>query len=80
MTVLVNTGVLGCVSYVGMIVSAVIRYLKGHPMNSVIAGACGYGILAITINNMFSFQQTMGMATLFVILGIGEAYAKKDLE
>lgn len=104
LTVLVNMGVLGCVGFVGMMISAIIRFLKcGLNMESnhvngeakttngakaseqnkhslraeVILGACGLCLLAYTANNWFSFQQSMSVATIFVILGIGEAYARK---
>lgn len=76
LTVLVNTGILGLVTYAGMIISAIVRYLKGGK-NSAIVGACGLGILAYTANNMVSFQQSMGAITLFLILGIGEAYLRE---
>lgn len=43
----------------------------------ILAGACGVAALAYMINSMFSFQQVMGTATLFVILGMGEACLRK---
>lgn len=76
LTVLVNEGVLGVIGYVGMILSAVIRFLKQGRKYPVI-GACGMGILAYTINNMVSFQQAMSTATMFLILGIGEAFMRR---
>ncbi len=71
---LVNMGVLGFASYVGMMVSAIWRFLKRGLKGNVMVGACGFCLLAYTINNMFSFQQSVSAATIFVILGIGEAY------
>ena len=76
LTVLVNEGLLGMIAYVGMIVSAIVRYIKGGRASSW-AGACGFGILAYTINNMFSFQQAMATGTMFVLLGMGEAFIRK---
>ncbi len=75
LTILVDTGLLGFVGFVGMMVSAMVRFLK-NGRTDVLAGACGLCLLAYTVNNMFSFQQSMNVATIFVILGIGEAYAK----
>ena len=43
----------------------------------ILAGACGVAALAYMINSMFSFQQVMGTATLFVIIGMGEACLRK---
>ncbi len=75
LTVLVNTGLLGLVTYVGMMLTAIGRYLKIRKQAPII-GACGFAILAYTINNLFSFQQSMGTTTLFIILGMGEAYVR----
>ncbi len=77
LTVMVNEGLLGFVGFVGMMVSAIGRFLKaGLRSGQVVLGACGFCLLAYTINNMFSFQQSMSAATIFVILGMGEAYAR----
>lgn len=70
-TMLVNLGLLGMVSYGGMIVSAIVRFLRAGRYSGI-AGACGLCVLAYTVNNMVSFQQSMNAVTLFVILGIGE--------
>ena len=78
LTVLVNNGVIGFVGFVGMMVSAIGRFLRyGLKGGQTIIGACGFCLLAYTINNMFSFQQAVNTATIFVILGIGEAYVRK---
>ena len=73
LTVLANTGLLGFVSYVGLMVSGMVRFLnkKGE---SMIVCACGFCLLGYTVNNMFSFQQSVNAATIFVILGMGEAF------
>ena len=78
LTILVNTGILGLVGFAGMMVSAIVRFLKAGmetlKKESLIAGACGLCLLAYTVNNSFSFQQSMGVATIFVILGMGERF------
>lgn len=92
-TVLVNTGILGCVGFVGMMVSGIWSYIKrGLALGNVThenitrenlirkklaLGACGFCLLAYTVNNMFSFQQSMSAATIFVILGAGEAISRQ---
>lgn len=79
-SVLANLGILGLVSFVGMIISSIVSFLrKGSGNNSTyhsIVGACGLCILAYTINNVFSFQQIMNGTALYIVLGIGEAYIK----
>lgn len=76
LTVLVDTGILGCVSFVGMIMSAMVRFLRKEE-GSFFSCACGFCLLGYTVNNMFSFQQAMNAATIFVVLGIGEAFFAK---
>lgn len=75
LTMLVNVGLLGMIAYAGMMVSAIVRYIKAGK-SSAIVGACGLAVFAYTLNNMVSFQQAMGAATIFLVLGIGEAYMR----
>lgn len=70
LTILVDMGVLGLVSYAGMMISAIRNFLRAG-RKSVLVGACGFCVLAYTVNNMFSFQQVMNISTVFVIMGIG---------
>ena len=70
LTILVDMGILGLVSYAGMMISAVRNFLREGD-KSALAGACGFCVLAYTVNNMFSFQQVMNISTMFVIMGIG---------
>lgn len=72
LTVLINEGLLGAVGYIGLMVTAIRRYLKAG-REDALAGAAGMGILAYTVNNIFSFQQVMGTSAVFLVLGIGEA-------
>lgn len=71
LTVLVDIGVLGLVSYAGMMITAIRDFLRAGE-NKMLVGACGICVLAYTVNNMFSFQQVMNISTVFVIMGIGE--------
>lgn len=77
LTVLVNNGLLGMICYAGLFVTAITRYIKAGKSNAM-AGACGFAILAYTINNLFSFQQALSAVTIFIVLGMGEAFARKD--
>ncbi|MBR1930212.1 MAG: O-antigen ligase family protein [Lachnospiraceae bacterium] len=74
LSIWINMGLLGCVSYGGMMISAIICFLRDKKGNTVIAGACGLCVLAYTVNNIVSFQQSMSLATIFVVLGMGRAY------
>lgn len=72
LTILVNEGLFGLITYSGIMISAMVRFLK-QGSKCALAGACGMAILAYTMNNMVSFQQAMSATTLFLVLGIGEA-------
>ena len=73
LTVLLDVGILGAVSFVGMISCAVREFLKRAGKNPL-AAACGFSLLAYTVNNFFSFQQIMNVAPMYVILGMGMAF------
>ena len=63
--------VTGVMSYAGMMISVIRNFLHAGK-KSMLVGACGFCVLAYTVNNMFSFQQVMNISTVFVIMGIGE--------
>ena len=80
LTILVNLGIFGFISFACMIISAVYYFLKkganqDQPYHSLI-GACGLAILAYSIHNIVSFQQILNEPAMFVILGIGAAYSR----
>ncbi len=82
LTVLVDTGILGLISYAGIFVSAIVSFLKkekGGKQEPLVLAA-GFCMLAYTVNNMFSFQQTMNVTTMFMILGMAEGIAKNRAE
>lgn len=77
LTILVDMGILGLVSYAGMMISAIRSMIRGGE-KSVLLGACGVCVLAYTVNNMFSFQQVMNISTVFVVMGIGRNLQRSD--
>ena len=75
LTILVNMGIFGAVSYAGMWFSLLKRLLfpgRGRLRQSPLAVACGLGVLAYFLNNLWSFQQSVGAATVFAVMGLGE--------
>ena len=77
LTVLVHNGLWGMIAFVGLLVTSSYRYLKQltfEDSRSCLIASCGAAIAAYMVNNLFSFQQVMNGPTMFVILGIGEAY------
>ena len=77
LTVLVNTGILGLTAFAGIMVSAIRRFLTAGRKNTLVC-ACGFCMLAYSVNNIFSFQQAMNVATIFVIFGMGGAFLRKS--
>lgn len=71
LTLLVNQGILGAVSYAGIFLSAVCRFLKKAPMRPVLY-LFAAGVLSYMIHNMVSFQQVLSTPFVFILLGIGE--------
>lgn len=78
-TILANLGVLGLLGFAGMIVSAIVRFLRAGT-GRVLCMACGLAIFSYTINNIFSFQQIMNLSQMFILLGLGEWLRRKEKE
>lgn len=109
LTILVNMGLLGAVSYVGMLVGFFKQCFSGgekhhgYAPNSAkaqggrpvqgggkalnrrdpqgmdkYAAACAAGVLALALNNIWSFQQSMGVSTMFVVMALGVYFRKKN--
>lgn len=77
LTVLVDVGILGLITFVGMMLTGIWRFLKKG--RNPITFACGLCLLAYTVNNMFSFQQSMNTSTIFAIFGIGGAFLRAEM-
>ncbi|MCM1558723.1 MAG: O-antigen ligase family protein [Butyrivibrio sp.] len=75
LTVLVDTGLIGLAGYGGMMICGMGELLKKGKENPV-AAACGLCLLGYTVNGIFSFQQSMGVGTVFVMFGMGKAFLK----
>lgn len=75
LTVLVNTGIFGLAAFAGMMITGIHRFLKEAGRNRFVC-ACGFCLLAYTVNNMFSFQQCMSTATVFAVFGMGGAFLR----
>lgn len=86
LTVLANTGILGLFGFGGTVVTAIAAFMKKGAApgkagadaggNGDIFLACGLSLLAYTLNNIFSFQQTVSLTTMMLILGMGMAFLR----
>lgn len=77
LTVLVDVGILGLVGFGGMMLCGIWELLR-KAKESPFAAACGYCLLAYTVNNIFSFQQIMAVGTVFVMFGMGVAFLRQE--
>lgn len=76
-TILANLGLIGLVGFAGMMVSAIVRFLRAK---TVLCMACALALFGYTMNNIFSFQQVMNISQMFMILGLGEWLKRKEAE
>ena len=75
-TVLVNTGLMGLLSFAAMIISAVGTLFSRK--QKTLAKACGLAVLCYTLHNVFSFEQMMNISQMYLVMGIGMAVAEKE--
>lgn len=77
LTMLVNTGALGLFCYVGIFMTALVRYLRRAGKQPLLY-VCAVVLLAYTIHNMVSFQQILHTPYAFMVLGIGEGVIRGE--
>lgn len=77
LTVLADVGIFGFIGFAGAMISAMVRFLRKGKQNALLC-AIGFCLLAYTVNNLFSFQQTMNGATIYALLGMGAAFAREE--
>lgn len=78
LTVLVNVGICGMIAFGGMLICLLRKLVKSFEDNPP-AAACGLCLLGYIANNIWSFQQTLNISTIFVIMSIG-AYLLRQQE
>lgn len=75
LTMLVNTGLFGLISYAGIFIMTIKNAIKStRQFMKVIL----FGVLGYMINNLFSFQQVISTSFAFVLLGIIENLLRKE--
>lgn len=76
LTILINTGICGFVTYIAVFVSAVLRQLKAGKNKEIVlvSTVC---IISYTVHNMVSFQQIICTPVVFILLGMGERILSK---
>lgn len=76
-TILVNQGVTGLVCFIGIFLTAFIKFIKKAPMQPLLY-LCAASLLSYTLHNIVSFQQVLNVPFVFMILGMGEGLTNKD--
>lgn len=76
MTALVNTGILGAASYIGIFVTAIRRFLKAWRQEYLLAGAAA-SVVSYMAYNFFCYQQVCCTPFVFMLLGAGEYLLRK---
>lgn len=77
MTSLINVGIFGTVSYIGIYVTAVRRFCREHRRNLLLAGIAA-SCVSYMCYNFFCYQQVLCTPFVFLLMGIGE-YILRDL-
>lgn len=75
LTILVNEGILGLFTCLGFLLTLLRRLLASWEKNPYSA-ACGLCLVAYLFNNIWSFQQSLGVSTLFMVLGLGMYFVR----
>ena len=75
-TMLVNTGALGLLCYVGFFLTAFVRCVRRAGKQPMLY-LCAAGILGYAIHNLVSFQQVLNAPFVFITLGIGEKLCRE---
>lgn len=76
-TILANQGLFGLIGFGGMMVSAILRFLK-NKKGCMLCMACGASLFCYTVNNSFSFWQVMNVTQMFLVLGLGERLLRAE--
>ncbi len=79
LTYLVNIGILGLASFIGIFVSSFVRLVKKaekEPLCYVFAAS----ILSYFFHNQFSFSQIENIPFIFMMLGLGENLLRQNVD
>ncbi len=71
LTALINVGIFGALSYIGIFVTAVRRYLRAWQQDYLLVGAAASAVSYMAYN-FFCYQQVCCTPFVFLMLGVGE--------
>ena len=76
LTVLVDTGILGMISYAAIFLTAIYGQIKKGKEKNILL-VCAVCMISYTVHNMISFQQVICTPIMFILIGLGENLYKK---
>lgn len=79
LTTLINTGVFGALSHIGIYVTATRRYLGAWQHNYLLVGAAA-SVVSYMAYNFFCYQQVCCTPFVFLVMGIGEYIWRREAE
>ncbi len=77
LTALINTGIFGALSYIGIFVTAVRRDLRAWQQDYILVGAAASAVSYMAYN-FFCYQQVCCTPFVFLLLGVGEYLLRKN--
>ena len=77
MTSLINVGIFGTVSYIGIYVTAVRRFYRKHQHNLLLAGIAA-ACVSYMCYNFFCYQQVLCTPIIFLLMGVEEYILREN--
>lgn len=78
LNILINAGILGATAYIGIYVTAIVRFFRSHRQDIFLAGIAA-ACMSYMCYNFFCYQQVLCTPFIFILMGIGE-YVLRQIE
>ncbi len=75
--IIINAGLLGGAAYIGIFVSAFLRFVKRRGKNLLLTGIAA-SIISYIAYNFFCYQQVLCTPFIFMLMGIGEYFVREE--
>lgn len=76
---LINVGILGTASYLGIYVTAARRFFREHRQNILLAGIAA-SCMSYLCYNFFCYQQVLCTPFIFLLMGVGEYIFRQSVD
>lgn len=78
LTTLINHGIVGLVSFVGMFTTGIVTFIRNRKKN-VLAAGFALCVIAYMVHNIFCYQQVCCTPFVFIFLGIGSNMIRNQI-